>query len=122
MSWFVEKYGKETGRRAGRVSRATLDELKGYSWPGNVRELENVIERALITSSGDELHIEVPGRGSSAPKVGLTLADAERDHILSVLRQTKWKIEGPNGAASCLGLKASTLRSRMKKLKIRRPD
>jgi transcriptional regulator with GAF, ATPase, and Fis domain len=121
VNWFVDKYANEMGRRAGRVSQAALRELEGYSWPGNVRELENVIERALITSSSDELHIEMPGRASSAPKPGLTLEAAAREHILGVLRETKWKIEGPSGAASRLGLKASTLRSRMKKLEIRRP-
>jgi transcriptional regulator with GAF, ATPase, and Fis domain len=121
VSWFVEKYAKQTGRRAGRVSKAALRALDEYSWPGNVRELENVVERALITSTGEELNIEVPGRTSSSSKSGLTLAEAERQHILAALRESRGKIEGPNGAASRLGLKASTLRSRILKLKIQRP-
>ncbi|MBI5441081.1 MAG: sigma 54-interacting transcriptional regulator [Deltaproteobacteria bacterium] len=121
VSWFVEKYAKQTGRRVGRLSRATLRELESYSWPGNVRELENLVERALITSTGEELHIEVPGRRSTPAKAGMTLADAERQHILSALKEAHWRIEGPRGAASRLGLKPSTLRSRIQKLEIRRP-
>ena len=121
VNWFVEKYAKQTGKRVGRISKGTLRALETYSWPGNVRELENVVERALITSTGEELRIEVPGRQRSGARAGVTLADAERQHILGILGETHWRIEGPNGAANRLGLKASTLRSKMQKLKIRKP-
>jgi transcriptional regulator of acetoin/glycerol metabolism len=98
-----------------------MEALKRHSWPGNVRELRNVIEHAMIVSSGRTLVIDPPGLGSTeSPKIR-NLQDLERAHILSVLEKAGWRITGSGGAAEILGLKRTTLQSRMKKLGIRRP-
>jgi transcriptional regulator with GAF, ATPase, and Fis domain len=103
--------------------------LVSYPWPGNVRELENVIERAVILAAGatlmigpDLLPVNVATMASDvqAPEQPATLEVNEREHILTVLGQTGWVVEGPRGAARILGLHPNTLRSRMKKLGIRR--
>ena len=99
--------------------------LQDYAWPGNIRELEHVIERATITTQGSVLHLaemidtsQNPGRKSSL----LSITDVQREHILKVLEKTDWRIEGNKGAASLLNLNPSTLRSRMQKLGIARPN
>ena len=96
-----------------------------YAWPGNVRELENVIERAAIVAQDPTIEIDeslVPEAGGPTRSTGTgTLEDVERTHILSVLGTTNWAISGKQGAAAILGLNASTLRSRMQKLGIRKP-
>jgi len=136
--FFVQKHAKRIGRSIESVSRESLDRLADYSWPGNVRELENVIERALVLSSGGLLDAAqglVPalpaasavGGGTPAqapmlvarPRAG-RLDDVERAHIAATLEQTKWVIEGPRGAARILDMHPNTLRSRMKKLGLRR--
>ncbi|MBI5441087.1 MAG: sigma 54-interacting transcriptional regulator [Deltaproteobacteria bacterium] len=121
LGWFIEKYAKQFGRHAARVSREALRALEAYSWPGNVRELENLVERALITSSGEDLLIEVPGGRDVPVKARMTLVDAERECILSALKETRGKIGGSGGAAALLEINPSTLRSRIKKLKITKP-
>jgi formate hydrogenlyase transcriptional activator len=114
-----------------------LDRLTGYDWPGNVRELENVLERAIILSPGPSLSLEAiqlssaaPARAGERPHApgatahageGDTLRAHERAHILRICQATAWKIKGPDGAASKLGLNPGTLYSRMKKLGIQRP-
>ena len=95
-----------------------MEELQRYSWPGNVRELRNVIEQAFIVSSEDTLRVQVPRETVNAPSGGLTAGGMERQHIIKVLEMAKWKIKGRHGAAEILGLKPSTLYSRMKKLAI----
>jgi transcriptional regulator with GAF, ATPase, and Fis domain len=105
--------------------------LVSYPWPGNIRELENVLERAVILANQTELEIGSdllptlsPVSSSSAdakPGPGRTLEEVERDHVLAVLRQRKWVIEGPKGAARILGLHPNTLRSRLNRLGITRP-
>jgi transcriptional regulator with GAF, ATPase, and Fis domain len=100
-----------------------MEALTGYEWPGNIRELENIIERALILSRGpsleygDWLPVE---KKSSAKLVQQKLQDVERGHIIEVLKKTGWKVSGEKGAAKVLGLNATTLEARMKKLGIRR--
>ena len=107
-----------------------------HSWPGNVRELENVIERAVILCPGQDLLLgpetlpassvnviggkTVPPDLPDSPVPALTLEQAERQHIITMLKTTQWRIDGLQGAAQLLGLPASTLRSRMKKLGIQR--
>jgi chemotaxis protein methyltransferase CheR len=97
--------------------------LQEYHWPGNIRELENVLERAVINSSGFKLHLvdslQRPSTGSTVSKK--TLAAVERDHIFQILEETRWKIGGKGGAAEILGLDRSTLRARMRKLNIQKP-
>ena len=106
------------------MARPALEVLMAYDWPGNVRELENVLERAIITASGPTLQLLEPLASDRLDVVpaaaSLMLADVERAHILRVLCATGWRIEGPSGAARALGLKPSTLRSRMRKLGLRR--
>ena len=95
-------------------------DLQRYTWPGNIRELRNVIERSLIMSNGRTLEVHLPyGAAAEIPQV-LNLEDAERRHITGVLQQTGWRVSGQGGAAEILGLKRTTLQSKMKKLGIRR--
>ncbi len=121
---FVDKYSKKMGKPRGRVSRQGLDTLARYPFPGNIRELENMIERALITSSGGTLRIDVPPpQGAQQTfSAAMNMNEANRRHIEAALEETNWRIEGPRGAAHLLGLKPSTLRNRMRKLAIHRPD
>ena len=133
VHYFLERYAAKIGRAITRVPREAMQRLMAYPWPGNVRELENVIERAVILSSGPELAVapellpvlpvapaaapagtDIPGGDPAA------LHEVDRQHILAVLKRTGWRIDGPQGAARILNLHPSTLRSRMQKLGIRR--
>ena len=100
-----------------------MDALRSYHWPGNIRELENVLERAVINSSGPKLHLvdELKKPTKELTRVNQTLADVEREYILRVLEQTRWKVSGSNSASEILGLERSTLRARMRKLDIQKP-
>ena len=105
----------------------TMDALKKYSWPGNIRELQNLIERAVLLSSGSVLqvplqHLNARTTSRQARSKIRTLAEAEREHILAALKEADWVISGPNGAAARLGTNRSTLQFRMRKLGIVRPD
>jgi transcriptional regulator with GAF, ATPase, and Fis domain len=112
-------------RKIARVRRPDMDALQAYDWPGNVRELQNVIERALILTTGDILQLD--GAFTSVPAEGMhrhesqRLDVVERDHIVEVLEQCGWRINGTGHAADVLGLKPNTLRFRMKRLSIVRP-
>ncbi len=128
LAWhFVGKHQRRMGKTIRRIPSQVLSDLTDYPWPGNVRELENVIERALILSQGDELVVERPfGRRAGvverkSPRASDTLSDVEREHILGVLEATGWVIKGRDHAAERLGLHPSTLLHRMKKLGIERP-
>ena len=136
VHYFVARYAAKIGRQISRVPKETMQRLLAYAWPGNVRELENVIERAVILSPGPDLVVAAEALlvpSSTAPvsvttqhgapdslAAPLTLEQAERNHIVSILKQTDWRIDGPQGAARLLNLHPSTLRSRIKKLDIRR--
>jgi formate hydrogenlyase transcriptional activator len=104
-----------------------MDALVRYPWPGNVRELQNVVERAVILSPGPSLQVPLgdlqqPEAQTQAPTTpAVTLADAEREHILGALHETDWVVGGPGGAAARLGMKRSTLYKKMQKLGISRP-
>jgi DNA-binding NtrC family response regulator len=121
---FLAKFGKRLGKRLQEVDADTLRRLAAYAWPGNIRELQNVIERAVVLSAGSVVSIDdcfAPTGHEAAPgRTACTLEEAERAHLLYVLEQTRWTIEGRDGAAAILGLKPSTLRSRMRKLGIQR--
>ena len=101
-----------------------MSAFESYDWPGNVRELENVIQRAIILSTGHSLELKdawLPCTEVSSSPTATTLVEVERRHILHILEACRWKIEGAGGAAQLLALKSSTLRSRMLKLGITRP-
>jgi transcriptional regulator of acetoin/glycerol metabolism len=113
------------GKRIGIISNHEMNKLISYHWPGNVRELEHFIERALILSSGSEISfsgLETITNQTllAAQQQSMSLDDVERSHIEKVLIMTRWRVNGPKGAASLLGLKPSTLFFRMKKLGIKR--
>ena len=95
-----------------------MSAMRGYAWPGNVRELRNVIERAVIISTGPELVVPAPRPPARMPQAAMTLTALEIEHIRSVLESTHWRVRGAGGAAQRLGLKPTTLESRMAKLGI----
>ncbi|MBT8460954.1 MAG: sigma 54-interacting transcriptional regulator, partial [Gemmatimonadetes bacterium] len=124
---FVRRLSGHLGKEIDTVPGPTMRRLTEYGWPGNVRELQNVLERSVILSDGSALGLP-PGFGAARAAspgpiqtdLNVPLDTLEREHIRNVLASTEWKIEGENGAAGRLGLKPSTLRSRMKKHGIRR--
>ena len=129
---FAMLYASKMGKPIGALGPDALNRLTTYPWPGNVRELQNVIERAVILSPKGrfelgELAEAVPGAGAAATQAASSaggparsLESVEREHIVSVLEQTGWRVSGDHGAARLLGLKRTTLESRMKKLGIQR--
>jgi formate hydrogenlyase transcriptional activator len=125
---FTQRFARRMGRRIETIPAAVMDALVRYAWPGNVREMQNIIERAVILSRGPALHIPAddlkPGTARADGPAGapVTLADAEREHIVGVLGETGWVVGGPKGAAARLGMKRSTLQKKMKKLDISRPE
>jgi DNA-binding NtrC family response regulator len=96
--------------------------LQRYAWPGNIRELRNVVERAMITASSNHLMIRLPEPSAVSSKRSVKLVDVEREHILGILGSTRWRIRGVGGAAEQLGLKPTTLETRMAKLGLKRPQ
>lgn len=121
VQYFVQKHATNLGKKIEKIPEGMMIALQRYPWPGNVRELEHVIERAVILSEGSELEpIEwlTSSTNNGANGQVLTLEDMERQHITSVLEQTGWRVSGEKGAAKILGLNATTLEARMKKLGI----
>jgi len=123
---FARHYAARMGRRITWIPTTTMEALMAYSWPGNIRELQNLIERAVIRSAGDRLDVPVTeiDEGIRTPNISgahRTLEEASRAHILTVLKETRWILSGPRGAAQRLGVNRSTLQFRMKKLGIERP-
>ncbi len=122
---FVQRFARKAGKTIDMISSDTMEALRSYPWPGNIRELENVIERAVILSPGPILRIAnhdlstrmVSRRDANRSQ---TLEEVERNHILTTLKDTRWILSGPSGAAARLGLNRSTLYFRMKKLGIAR--
>lgn len=121
---FIERYSRKLGKQITSVRKETMKALQDYQWPGNIREMESVIERAVILCPGPVLQLADKLDILSSPlspTVG-TLEEMERNHILKTLEETGWRIEGKGGAAGILGLHPSTLRARMHKIKIVRPE
>ncbi len=120
VDFYVKKISKRMGKSIEIISANVMNTLRNYNWPGNIRELENVLERAIINSSGPKLHLvdelQTQTKYLSTPKK--TLEAVEREYILRILDQTHWKVSGKDGAAEILGLNRSTLRARMQKLGI----
>jgi formate hydrogenlyase transcriptional activator len=117
VRYFVHKYGKRMRKKIDAISATVMERLVRCDWPGNVRELENAIERAIILSRNGDLPIGELQQGSTAI---VPLETAEREHVLNALRECQGVIGGPNGAATKLGMKRTTLNSRMQKLGISR--
>jgi DNA-binding NtrC family response regulator len=134
---FVELSAKELGCAKPRLTRAGVAQLQGYPWPGNIRELRNVIQRAVILSRGGVLDFDLPAAESSLPpprQAARAAGDAEpeflteselqrreRENLLVILQRTNWRIKGADGAAELLGVKPTTLVTRMKKMGLKRP-
>jgi DNA-binding NtrC family response regulator len=121
---FCTKHGPGVGKTIETIPQDVMDTLMDYNWPGNIRELENVIQRALILSPSRKLELGDWSRRKSLPPkpTGLvSMETCERNHIISVLEHTRWKVSGRNGAAEILDMIPTTLDSRMKKLGIQRP-
>jgi formate hydrogenlyase transcriptional activator len=123
--YFIHRHRRELGRNITKVPHAVMDALQQHSWPGNVRELENVIERALIASSGDTLQLDEPVRFNRTVAAPAALTDnldeMQRLHIETVLHRCGWRINGSGNAAERLGIHPNTLRFRMKKLGVAGP-
>jgi len=120
---FVQKFARRMNKKIESIPTESMAVLTQYPWPGNVRELENAVERAVILSDGPVLHVPVADfhlRAAPLP-TGATLEATEREAIVGALDQTGWVLGGPHGAARRLGLKRTTLQSRMQKLGIQRP-
>jgi transcriptional regulator with GAF, ATPase, and Fis domain len=134
---FVELSVKDLRCSKPRLTRAAVAQLQNYDWPGNIRELRNVIERAVILARGGPLHFDLPVTDSAppppsstphpGPQTGLEffteaeMQRRERENLVAVLEKAGWKIKGPDGAAELIGLKPTTLLSRMKKMGLTRP-
>jgi formate hydrogenlyase transcriptional activator len=118
---FVGQFSERFGKQIEEISRDNMEALQAYSWPGNIRELRNSVERAMILAKSARLTIAVP-RNAAAPATQSTrLDEVEKAHIHGVLESVGWRIRGTNGAADRLGLRPTTLETRMAKLGIRRP-
>jgi len=127
VRYFAQKHAERMHKRIETIPQETMEALMRWPWPGNVRELENIIERAVILSPGPVLRVPLaeltlPESENGNGDASGTLEDAERDHIIRVLRETRGVIGGPNGAAARLGLKRTTLNSKMRKLGITREE
>jgi len=134
INFFINKFNKRYRKDIGMIPKSTMKVLKSYDWPGNVRELISVIERAVIVSNGPVLRLseQIDAKPSGLVQEKMlnsvesrepkNLFEAEREYILRALMQTGWKISGAKGAAQLLELNANTLRSRLKKLGIKRPE
>lgn len=118
--FFVRSFCEKMGKRIETIPRSNMQALCDYHWPGNVRELKNLIERALIVSSGSTLQINLPGNQGALNRETRTLDEVQKEHILNILELAQWRIRGKNGASEILGIKPTTLESRMIKLGIRR--
>jgi formate hydrogenlyase transcriptional activator len=121
VRYFTQKYARRMNRRIETIPSAAMEALTHWNWPGNVRELENFIERAVILTRGASLDVPLAELRNAVVTAPLsTLEEAEREHIMRALRESKWVVGGPTGAAARLGLKRTTLQSRIQKLGIER--
>jgi PAS domain S-box-containing protein len=123
VNFLVKKSSKRLGKTIETIPARVMKTLQNYHWPGNIRELENVLERAVINSSENKLrlmdNLNSPQKDFTTTQK--TLEKVEREHIVRILEETRWKVSGKNGASEILGLNISTLRARMRKLGIHRP-
>ncbi len=127
VRYFTQKFARRMNKRIETIPTDTMAALSQYYWPGNIRELENVIERAVILSSGSNLDVplvelrqHIKNGPADTPRPFTTLEEAEREHIREALEQANWLVGGPSGAAARLGIKRTTLQSKMARLGIER--
>jgi transcriptional regulator with GAF, ATPase, and Fis domain len=120
---FVNEFSKSMGKPIDSISKESMRQLQTYHWPGNVRELRNVIERAVILADSPKLTVPIPQQTVAfrQPAASMTLKNLEIEHIRATLESTNWRIRGHMGAAERLGLKPTTLETRMAKLGLKRP-
>jgi transcriptional regulator with GAF, ATPase, and Fis domain len=119
---FVDEFSKSFGKRIDAISAKSMAALQQYAWPGNIRELRNVVERAMIVATGPQLNIALPTpSGSVEKRCSDKIADVQREHIRSILESSRWRIRGAGGAADRLGLRPTTLETRMARLGLKRP-
>ncbi|TKB07283.1 sigma 54-interacting transcriptional regulator [Desulforhopalus sp. IMCC35007] len=118
--YFTDRFAKKQRKTINYIPSHIIEQLEGYSWPGNVRELENVIERAVINTTGDKLNMvdDLCKSTKQVEKKFQSMEAMERDYIFQVLEATNWKVSGKNSASEILGLKRSTLRAKIDKLNI----
>src|SRR5713226_553017 len=123
VEFFVQEFSRRMNRRIDTVLASTMEQLTDYPWPGNIRELQNFIERAVILTTGSTLCAPLDDLKSpvETEPAGTTLKQVESGHILKILRETRWVVGGPKGAAARLGLKRTTLMGKMKRLGLSRP-
>jgi formate hydrogenlyase transcriptional activator len=115
VAHFVHRYAESMAKHIVKTTSDAMEALVHYPWPGNIRELQNIIERAVILTKGDVLRISPLPSHAAFPAEPVTLADAERDHIMHALRESNWVVGGAAGAAARLGVKRTTLISKMRK-------
>jgi formate hydrogenlyase transcriptional activator len=115
VAHFVRKYAEKMTKQIGMITSNDMEALVRYSWPGNIRELQNIIERAVILTTGAVLKLSALPSSVAIQQEPATLADAERVHILNALRESNWVVGGAAGAAARLGVKRTTLISKMRK-------
>ena len=121
VKWFLDQLARKMGKRVTEIPKHAMQMLQRYTWPGNVRELKHAVESALITAQGKKLKFELPQVADTVLSDFKSFEEMERDYILQVLKAKNWKIGGKDSAASILGMPPSTLRSRMKKLGLKKP-
>ena len=125
VRYFAQKLARKMNKKIDSIPTESMTALSQYHWPGNIRELENLIERAVILSQGAELYVplaELKVVTTAETQPITSLEAAERHHIIRALEAAKWLIGGPAGAATKLGMKRTTLQSKMQKLRISRPS
>ncbi|HEX8028280.1 MAG TPA: sigma 54-interacting transcriptional regulator [Vicinamibacterales bacterium] len=118
---FVEEEGDVLGKRIKTISGGDMRQLQEYGWPGNIRQLRNAVQRAMILATGPHLSIAVPSNGIQRARTSSKIEDIQRDHIRHVLESVYWRVRGSGGAAEQLGLKPTTLESRMQRLGLVKP-
>ena len=120
---FVDEFSKAFAKRIDEISQEDMEALQRYSWPGNIRELRNIVERAMIVATDARLSIALPPQADLTGRTTrVTIADVQKAHIQSVVESCGWRIRGTGGAAERLGLRPTTLETRMAKLGLRRPQ
>ena len=124
---FVDEFSKSFGKRIDGITKENMVALQQHAWPGNIRELRNVVERAMIVTTGPQLTIALPTTAGCSDRLAGErrssdkMADVQREHIRSVLESSRWRIRGAGGAADRLGLRPTTLETRMARLGLVRP-